>query len=172
MPFLARKVSLAKWQPNSDLAKEEISADAVTSDLRTLGNTLSLWACSSAEKNELEEIALALASSAERLDKIDLAWIDQSQLESEGISLVASTGRTPVQNCQQRHRDAVRLDLARLGKVAGQVAQAVREKGQWRRFSTREVLNLIKKAINDRRIGPDQLSSELKQEVKAMMKKN
>ena len=47
MSVLARKISRAKWEATKDLGDGEIQADAVSADLRTMGNTLSFWRCAS-----------------------------------------------------------------------------------------------------------------------------
>ena len=46
--FLARKITHAKWKRQDllpHLTSDEISADAVTADLRTSEDSLSLWRC-------------------------------------------------------------------------------------------------------------------------------
>jgi len=61
--FLARKITLSKWKRHPALAAGEISADCVTSDLRTKRLTLSFWECSSADDADLDNVVLALAST-------------------------------------------------------------------------------------------------------------
>ena len=46
----------------------EISADAITGDLRTQGNSLSFWQCGIAEQDKLEEAALAIAAGRDSID--------------------------------------------------------------------------------------------------------
>lgn len=55
--FLARMISRSKWEPKSRMHAEEISADAVTGDLRTQDNSLSFWRCPSGSAVELEDVA-------------------------------------------------------------------------------------------------------------------
>ena len=73
--FLARKITRAKWDPKEELSKGEISADALTCDLRTRGNALSFWQCGNGAEAEIEEAALAIAGAGDRIDKIDLVWL-------------------------------------------------------------------------------------------------
>ena len=64
MSVLARKISRAKWEATKDLGDGEIQADAVSADLRTMGNTLSFWRCASASDDALGRTVLAMAAAA------------------------------------------------------------------------------------------------------------
>lgn len=157
--MLARKISLAKWKDSS-----EISADAVTGDLRTTKNALSFWSIQSPSQEELEDVVLALASAFERIDKIDLTWIDAEGLRSAGIAMNASEGRTPVEGLKGRHVDVARLDLGRLGVVATMVSTAV-ARNSHRRWSDKEVLQILAKAVTENRLDPSRLATDLKRDV-------
>ena len=63
MAVLARKISRAKWEASDDLGEGEIQADAVSADLRTTGNTLSFWRCTSASETDLQRVILALTAA-------------------------------------------------------------------------------------------------------------
>jgi len=123
--FLARKFARAKWDHKADLSDGEISADAVTSDLRTKDDTLSFWKCGGATKPEIEEAALALAAAGDRIDKIDLVWLTEEELREDGQMLECTPGRTPVSDLARQHVDVSRLDYVRLGKVAEQIVSAI-----------------------------------------------
>ena len=82
--FLARKISRAKWDPKDDLADGEIAADAVTADLRTNGNRLSLWRCGDGTPEEIDDVVLALIASYDRVGVCDVAWIAEEELTAVG----------------------------------------------------------------------------------------
>jgi len=132
--FLARKINRAKWDPVEGFADGEIAADAVTVDLRTTGNTLSFWTCASAADEEINATVLALMSVAERIDKIDVTWIQDAEVRSRGLAVVKTDGRTPVESLRERHVDIARLDLHRLGSVAKMISKAVAD-NQHRRLT-------------------------------------
>lgn len=77
--YLARKIARAKWTSNGNSSNRVtaagIAADAVTGDLRTQDNTLSFWTCPSGTDDDVEEAALAIAATWERLGKLDLVWL-------------------------------------------------------------------------------------------------
>lgn len=164
MSVLARKVSRAKWDPADGLQPGEISADAVSADLRTSDNTLSFWRCNAVRDEELRSTVLALATAAERIDRIDVAWIDESDVESEGLSQVQTAGETPVLSLRSRHVDIARLDLVRLGTVARLIAKAF-SKNQHKRMTKKEVVEIIIEAVNKGLVGLRDLKPKVREEV-------
>ena len=60
--FLARKITRAKWDTGQELSAGEISADAVTSDLRTKENTLSFWRCRTETNGDVEDAVLGFGT--------------------------------------------------------------------------------------------------------------
>ena len=149
MTRVSRKYSKAKWDMSAELAVNSVSADAITTDLKTTGNTLSLWVCTN--ESELESVVVALASGSDRLDKLDIAWMDLAQLEDQGLVVKATQGATPVVDFRDRHRDVVDLNYGGLGKFAGLFVSALR-KDQCRRFTRADVVALLKKALEARRL--------------------
>jgi hypothetical protein len=164
MPFLARKVTRAKWEVPSDIGRQEIPADAVTTDLRTTSNTLSFWRCENAGDDELRRVVLALAAAAERVDKVDVVWIAQATLEGAGIALKESEGRTPVAEMAKKHVDALHLDLVRLGNIARQIAAALRQ-GQHRRLTRKEVVRILADAVEAKVVGDEELKDKVREDV-------
>jgi len=163
-----RKVNGAKWQPSKSLAPGEVSADAVTADLRTTDNELSFWACSSNDEAELRETVLALATGGDRLDKMDVAWIEREAVHAAQLTIQETPGHanTPVESLKGRHVDVAKLDVARLGIVAGLIHAAVSaEKKQWRRFARSEVLAVVVAAVRSGRVAIDTLKDELRKDV-------
>ena len=115
--FLARKIARAKWAAKDGLSESEIPADAVTADLKTQQNSLSFWRCPSDEKHDIEEAVLAIAAAGDRVDRLDIVWIADEELQADGQSLKDTAGRTPVTDMVAMHVDVSRLDYVRLGNV-------------------------------------------------------
>lgn len=164
MGFLARKVTRAKWTAKRGLQAGELPADAVTADLRTQDNALSFWRCGDATVQGIRRAQLAVAAAAERLDKMDLAWVDKSTLEDDGVRFEKSPGRTPVAELVNEHEDAMHLDLVRLGAVAKRVAESITA-DRYQRLTRKEVLKLLRSAVDERLVAVESLSAGLQQEV-------
>ncbi len=172
--LLVRKISRAKWDSEFNiqrgLAKGEISADAVTSDLRTQNNTLSFWQCNADKSTSIEDAVLAIAAAGDRLDKLDIVWLPESELRSDGHFLKNTEGRTPVSDLVGMHVDICKLDYIRLGKIVERVHNAV-EDNHWRRFKKLEVKKLLASAIIHGRILPENLREGIRKEVSKRIKK-
>lgn len=166
--YLARRIARAKWDKTRNLqrglADDEISADAVTGDLRTRDNSLSFWRVRTQADGEIEDVALAIAAAGERLDRLDMVWIAEKELQADGQVLEESTGRTPITDLADRHIDICRLDYSRLGKVARRVAAAI-EGDQCCILPKGRVKKLLVEAIKAGRVTPEKLADRLRSEI-------
>ena len=167
MTYLVRKIKRAKWLSRAELrSDEEISSDALTKNLQTTGSKLSLWTYSSEDLRELDEIALAIASTRDFLDSLEIAWVEKEELEDKGISFEEAPGDTPLADLRERHIHAVCLDVVRIANISEFYADAVRNKNRWKRFSVREIEKLIIQAWKDKRLIHEDLKPELMQKIK------
>lgn len=162
--YLARVISLAKWQPRPDLASGEISADAVTADLRTSGNALSFWGCGHATRHEVDEAVLAIAAARDRVQKVDIAWVLEEDLVEDGQRIGNTQGRTPVADLADHHVDVSHLDYHRLGQVAYRVAAAIKD-SQYKRITARKVVALLTNAVREGRLSPSDLATKVRDKV-------
>lgn len=167
--YLARKVTLSKWEANEDLVEGEISADAITADLRTRDNALSLWQCESPSPEESEDAVLALAASGDRIDKMDIVWLTSDVLQADSQQYDQTDGRTQVADLAERHFDIKRLDYVRLGKIAGRVVEAI-EQDQYCRFNKSSVRYLLLSAVRENRVGLDSFKEKVKKELEEALK--
>lgn len=142
----------------------EISADAVTSDLRTKENTLSFWRCRTETNGDVEDAVLAIAAAGDRLDRLDVVWLSYDELQADGQTFRNTDGRTPVRELADRHVDVCKLDYTRLGKVARRVVAAIEDK-RCRRFTKAGVKKLLSAAVGHGRINLDDLSNGLRAEM-------
>ena len=166
--FLARKIARAKWDGARNaargLADGEISADAVTGDLRTREDALSFWRCRTGANGDIEDAALAIAAACERLDRLDIVWLADKELRADGQILKDTEGRTPVADLTDRHVDVCKIDYVRLGKIADRVVRAIQDK-QCQRLTKRNVKKLLSTAVGQGRIELDKLAPGLRAEI-------
>lgn len=162
--ILARKITRSKWAGAADGPGEPIPADAVTVDLRTSQNTLSFWACDSEEPHALEQAVLALAAGVDRVDKLDLTWLLESQVTNEQLKVKETPGNTPVDGLRSRHRDVAELDYVRLGKVARLIQGSLVNK-RFRRFTKKEVLGVLVDAVQEGSVQLEDLKDDVREEV-------
>jgi hypothetical protein len=82
MPTYIRKISRAKWQKGYEEGSipSDANADAITGCTRTSDNTLSLWKVDN--EGQIDEAILALSTSFQRLDGIDVLLIDDTDIDA------------------------------------------------------------------------------------------
>ena len=168
--FLARMIRAQRWEPGP--GEGEIAADAVTSDLRTKDNELSMWLCSGNEDlSTLEAVALALAAGFERTEKLQLVWIGKDELLQAGISLATTKGNTPVSSLSDRHVDLKGLDYVRLGSVAKLVSEAV-ARNHIHLFREQQVVKLLANAIKTNALNAADLKAKVRTSVESELAKS
>lgn len=168
MTVFARMIARAKWEQNADLREGEIAADAVTGDLRTTQNRLSFWLCAAAQTVELESAALAMAAARDRLDRLDLVYLDEDGIRASGLRTRVTPGNTPVSSLRSFHIDIADLDLTRLSTVASMIATANRANSVLK-ISRLEVLAILVRAVRDGLVSTDALRGDLKTKVEAAL---
>ena len=169
MEYVVRKISRAKWDLKSGLSEDFISADAVTSDLRTSNNCLSLWFCNDPNENiELSNVVLALVATSERdrIDRIDIAWIHSGDLSECDIPQKLSPGKTLVEDMIHKHVDVIDLDLTKLCILAKIFARSIREHKRFKRYTKKEVCSLLSEAVKSGRLKLDELKNKVQSELK------
>ncbi len=171
MPVLARKIARAKWEPKSELGEVEIAADAVTTDLKTTGNTLSFWRCDSSSADDLKRAVLALTAAADRPDRLDVVYLEEQAVRESGIAMRDTMGDTPVETLREHHVDVEMLDLTRLAKVAQMVADAHRSRAS-HTMTKRHVVDLVVQAVKDGLVKVAHLKDKMREEVEARLKED
>lgn len=167
--FLARKITQAKWRPREGFAEGEIAADAVTVDLKTQDNSLSFWRCPTETTEDLEKAVLAIAATRNRVEKIEIVWLIDDDLQNDCQTLENTEGDTPVLELKELHVDVCRLDYVRLGKVAIRIATAL-ENCRWRRITKGRVRELLVEAVKQKRVELADLQQSIQTEVQKSLK--
>lgn len=147
----------------------DISADAVTADLRTQSNKLSFWRCDDGTDQEIENVVLAIAAGRDRIDKVEIVLIDDTGLKKDGQTIRATDGRTPIGSLVKLHVDVIQLNYYRLGEVARRVASAIAA-GQCHRVSKKRVEALLVTAIDGGNVLQlDGLNDKLRRQVQELL---
>ena len=164
MAYLIRKITRSKWQPEGETPSSvsDVSADAITSCLRTTRNTLSVWYSSTGDWNDSEDVVAALLSSLERPTKVDLVLIDEREVSAiNGVNLVQISGDTPANaEINDKHRDIANLKFCTISEVAEIIFDKVRsEKANIiKRYSLKDGVALVKKFVDQGKLDPSRLS--------------
>ena len=161
MQGYARKVQRSKWVGIAGLKAGEFPADALR-NLSTDKNTLSFWLVDPDRVDWWSDAALALASTRDSLDSIEVIFVEQGVIETLSVSVSSTPGNVPVPDLIDQHVDFELLDLQRLCGIACAVGNGFNLK--WRKLSKNEVKCLIGAAISANRIELDKLKPKLRRE--------
>lgn len=160
MGFFVRKISKGKWRSDSD--EPVIKADALTSCLRTSGNTLSFWRID--DLAQIEEAKLAIAASNSNLDTFDIVVFTSEEMEAFGAPILETKGETACVDLADYHRDLAELNADHLIKVSHAVLKKV-QKDDIERVTTPKLKVLMSAAAANDRLDLDLLSDSVKSKI-------
>lgn len=155
MGVCVRKISKSKWPPEEVLQEksdEEIlpflKADALTSCLRTSKDELSLWTVENTSEVEIKKAILALITNSrlERLDRIQVVYFEENDVENLGLTLKKSPGDTVISNYTDLHQDMTGLTYDKMGKVSKLITSAIRDK-RVKKYKEKELGDMLLEAI-------------------------
>lgn len=162
MSVLVRKIERNKWTQNEIIKGAEVSADAITNCMKTVGNALSVWQIT--DETKLEDAVLAIVSMFDHPDSIDVALFDERVVIDAGLQIVAKPGKTPIEGLVQNHRDIAGLTYSTLGTMANLTVKCFKD-DKIRRFTRFQLLKLFKDAIQRGIIRPDDLKEGIRSKL-------
>ena len=151
MSYLVRKISRAKWQEVADDGFDnpfDVSLHTITSDLKSSQNTLSVWEVETENSDSLRNAILAITSAGDRLDTIDIIWINKDAIIAKGISCVYTPGDTRIESLVETHIDLSGLNYYSLGLVAESIIETI-DSNRIQRYRRAQLKEIINNAINE-----------------------
>ena len=160
-----RKITKAKWnnQLHSDAKFHNIiSADAVTSCLRTSSNQLSVWKVAN-----IADAILALAVVADTIVSIDIVSIEEAFFNSKSLIVQQSIAESnPVIDLRECHYNIEELNYDSLGIVSKELASNIsNNKDYIVRYTVKQIKQIIKDALDAKRVALSDLKPELKEKI-------
>jgi hypothetical protein len=146
MAYLVRKIAPAKWSGVQSLAA--LSADALTADLRTAGNALSLWEIDSEQELNQAVLALATSKNTKKFEKMDLVLIPKETILTKQLPIRESPGETFAESLSDTHREVVGLKYPSLGNFAQIIIDLLSQDGLTTITKT-EVEKIVKDACKN-----------------------
>ena len=174
MTYLVRKISRAKWKNFDDpegvveLALAKLSADAITSCLRTTKNSLSFWCLSDInDLKELNKILFALTVRDETtvdINTTDIIFLEEEELLQQKIKIEKIPGITLDDNLKSLHIDLCDLNHTNLTFLAGFFCEILNQKKS-KRFTQTQMKNIIKTHIMENPKLKEEISDKLKRKL-------
>lgn len=164
MAYLVRKFHRPKWELNKTLPKQvgDLSADALTSCLRTSGNTLSVWKTDDPDPESFEDVLAAIFSGLDRPDRAFFVLLKESCIQRiQGVTIEESAGETPAsKDINSKHRDIFNLNHSAITSVADIILGELRkgEEALVLRYNEKQAIDIVKKFVEKGDIDISQLS--------------
>lgn len=168
MATVARKITRQKWTPRGTRPFQRVPLDGVTYDMRTENHALSMWACDLDREDSVNEIALVLAASRDTIDRLDIVFIEESDLHNRGIKVEPTSGNTAIDHLKTRHRDAAELNLQRYCALARLLNDAI-SKDRCRRFTRQQIRDILAEAVGKKLLALDSLRDRMRAEIKTYL---
>ena len=154
---MIRRISRAKWE---EIEQGEVSADAITNDLKTVQNDLSVWVIPN--KKELEKAVLALITGAKqtKFSTLHLVLIEENLVISKSLILKITKGDTVIKSLQSLHRDIGDLTYSKLGTIKDLILNCIKS-DNYALYTKRQLKDLVKSAIASGELLKESLNPEL-----------
>ena len=112
MAYYVRKIARAKWallEHGAENVIENYKADTIANDMKTQGNTLSLWRVESMDKKDIDPVIVINSLLGDTISKIDLIFIPEDMITD--FTLKQKDGNTVVSKYCNLHYDVVSLTV-------------------------------------------------------------
>lgn len=162
--FFARMVDHAKWKKRKVGRFTRVPPDGLTNNLRIQNDRLSFWMCDPKQEASLEQVVLALASSRDSIDRLDLVWVDEIDILATKARILEIEGETPAHTIRKQHRDVADLGLNGVIKLAHYIAKAING-NQTKRWSKSQVQKIMVDAVNNNTLDLDQLKEGIRSKL-------
>ncbi len=171
MAYLVRKININQWPDGENsffVSKEELNADAVTSDLRTTNNTLSWWRID--DETELESAGISIVSKLNsKQNNIRIIALSFEELEANFcLKNTPNQGDTAVKEFKQRHYDMCNMNYGLLGKISYFIAKETSQtkKNMILKINVKAAIAKIKELVEKGKADKEMLGDYIKEQLK------
>lgn len=156
--------SLARWDGTTVVNRPDATiAGDVISDLRTQGNTLSVWCADS--KEDINDAIVAMSLNRTDVSKMIALLLDEKDLAAMQISFSSDNpGKAPgaVDSIKNKHRDLVEIDYKRLGELSDYMMKVVHDKAKRIEISKPNLKKLLIQYKEGNKIILDEMNTDLR----------
>jgi uncharacterized protein YhfF len=166
VPLLIRKISKAKWvHENYDgITINDVQADAITSCLRTIGNTLSVWEIN--DMDRIQDVILALLLTGEHIATVDVVAFEKELLQKEGFTIDKTPGNCTVDEINKNHRNIIELNHKTLTRFAELILDKVSSNDIIRKAEGVQK-DIVRNAIGEGRVKASDFSQSIRDKINA-----
>lgn len=179
MAYYVRKFARAKWSLLEKGAEDIIDnykADTIANDMRTTGNTLSLWKVDSLSDADIEPVIVINSLLGDTISKLDLVFIPEQYVSDYILEQV--DGNTVVANYRNLHYNVTQLTVGKhihfaeeimlkIIALENQSAKQPNHQPLIRRYQEKKQLEMIEKWIQMGEIDFSQLKEKQQKAIES-----
>lgn len=167
MSYFVRMIRIGNWSnPDGDIITPDeyysISSDAITIDLKTENNTLSLWEID--DLLELKEIAISLLTSRSAPQDLFVVAIPRISVDSDFDLENSFDGETAYIKFKNKHYNLLNLTYSKLGEFSKLVLNSLSHTEQVYDFLYKCNKSYIQQLVNNGDINKEELKKNLRRE--------
>lgn len=177
MAYYVRKFARAKWsllEKGTEDIIDNYKADTIANDMRTTGNTLSLWKVDSLSDADIEPVIVINSLLGDTISRLDLMFIPEQFINNYILEQV--DGNTVVANYRNLHYNVTQLTVGKhilfakeiMLKIIALENQSAKQPGHQpliRRYQEKKQLEMIEKWIQMGEIDFSQLKEKQQEAI-------
>lgn len=164
MPDFIRVVNPGFWPEeeiiNNGYNIDNVNADAITKDLKTTENTLSLWAL-----KDTNDVVLAMASNSSRICDIYTLKLNNEIIDKSDLEILNEPGNSRISDINSFHYNIKNLTYKKLSDVSKVIIESLKDVNNLNTFTKKDVIKILKKAVLDKRLNIESLNDNVKKVV-------
>lgn len=179
MAYYVRKFARAKWsllEKEAEDIVDNYKADTIANDMRTSGNTLSLWKVDSLSDADIEPVIVINSLLGDTIAKLDLMFIPEQLIKN--YILQQEDGNTVVANYRNLHYNVTQLTVGKhilfakeiMLKIIALEKQNGKQPGHQpliRRYQEKKQLEMIEKWIQKGEVDFSQLKEKQQKAIES-----
>lgn len=170
--MLIRKIaSFKRWDsteiPNLITRENPLFTGDAISDLRTSGNTISVWETPDLAPANVAPILATLALNGDKLNKVVYVALDENYLKKKKIlvnPVIGQCNSVVDQSILQRHRDISEVDYWHLGYLAEYIFELVKN-NKYYSATLSEIKTYIKDLIQSKKVDPAKMNASIRKQL-------
>lgn len=170
--MLIRKIaSFKRWDlneiPNLITREKPLFTGDAISDLRTSGNTISVWETPDLTQANVAPILATLALNGDKLNKVVYVALDENYLKEKEILVNPVMGQCNSvvdQSILQRHRDISEVDYWHLGYLAEYIFDLVKN-NKYYSATFSEIKTYVKDLIQSNKVDPVKMNASIRKQL-------
>lgn len=169
MGYLVRMLERQKWEEVQLDYVEQTPADAITSELRTRANTLSLWLIDGI--SDIHNAIITLATGRNKITRLDVILIEESEINNSELMYENSpqSGDSIIDKFNEYHYDLVDMNYEKLGYFCKIIIRNLNDPMKCIRYDKAQVSDILYDGFVKGMFQLDDLNEKLKKDFEKVI---